>query len=88
MGSASLLSDIKGDAPHLAASIDELLDRELRLADEIDEMARDLADLSRPIDVDAIRSDLAQMTRELRELRAWETDIVYEAYSVDLGIGG
>lgn len=87
MGPGSLLSDIKVEAPHLVSSIEELLMREHRLANDIDEMARTIADLSRPINVEAIRSDLAEMTRELRDLRAWETDIVYEAYSVDLGIG-
>lgn len=85
-GSASLLSDVKIEAPHLGSSIDELLEREDRLADRIDELARKLADLSRHVDVEIIRLELAEITRELRELRAWETDIVYEGYSVDLGV--
>lgn len=88
LGRRSLLSDIKIEAPHLVSSIDELLEREDRLADDIDELERTMADLSRPLDVERLRAELAELTRELRELRAWETDIVYEVYSVDLGIGG
>ena len=76
MGPRSLLSDVNSEAPHLVSSIEELLEREDRLANDVDEMARNLADLSRPVDVEGVRTALADIARELRELRAWETDIV------------
>jgi ATP phosphoribosyltransferase regulatory subunit HisZ len=83
----SLLSEVKAEAPHLLASVNELLEREGRLAEEIDGLVRVLADVSRLMPVDGVRKQLADIALELRELRAWETDIVYEAYAVDLGVG-
>lgn len=46
-----------------------------------------LSDLSRTIDVGDTRSRVSELTAEIRELRAWEVDLVYEAYSFDLGTG-
>ncbi|HEX5094778.1 MAG TPA: hypothetical protein VFX21_02135, partial [Acidimicrobiia bacterium] len=39
------------------------------------------------IDVPDIRRNLDQLATELRYLRGRETDLVYEAYTVDLGAG-
>lgn len=89
-GSASeegLLSRVVEEAPHLQSSVNELRKRQASLIEEIDDLRRSLADLTRTPDVDAVRSRVADMTAEIRELRAWETDIVYDAYAVDLGIG-
>lgn len=83
----SLLSDVVAEAPRLASSIEELLEREQQVAERIDRLIRRLADLSRTMPVGDVREELAEVTREIRELRAWETDLVYEAYSVDLGVG-
>lgn len=82
-----LLSRVVEEAPHLQSSVDELRGREAALIEEIDDLRQTLADLTRTPDVEEIRTRIADMTAEVRELRAWETDIVYEAYAVDLGIG-
>lgn len=82
-----LLSRVVEEAPHLQSSVNELRKRQSSLVAEIDDLRRSLADLTRTPDVDAVRSRVADMTAEIRELRAWETDIVYDAYAVDLGIG-
>lgn len=82
-----LLSRVVEEAPHLQSSVNELRKRQSSLVEEIDDLRRSLADLTRTPDVDTVRSRVADMTAEIRELRAWETDIVYDAYAVDLGIG-
>lgn len=83
----SLLSDLMSEAPRLASSVEELLEREQQVAERIDRLIRRLADLVRSVAVGEVREELAVITREIRELRAWETDLVYEAYAVDLGVG-
>lgn len=82
-----LLSHVVRDAPHLAPGVQELRRRQSELIDEIDELRRTLSDLTRTVDVAAVRERLGELTREIRELRAWETDIVYDAYAFDLGTG-
>jgi hypothetical protein len=44
-------------------------------------------ELTHPVDVASVRSQIGEMTAEIRELRARETDIVYDAYAFDLGTG-
>jgi hypothetical protein len=83
----SLLSDLMAEAPRLASSVEEVLEREQAAAERIDALNRLLAGFTRPIEVDEIREELAHITREIRDIRAWETDLVYEAHSVDLGVG-
>jgi len=84
-GEDGLLTRVISDAPHLAASVDDLRRRQLRLVGEIDDLRQTLSDLSRTVDVGVIRSRVGELTADVRELRAWEVDIVYEAYSFDLG---
>ena len=82
-----LLASVSEDAPHLTPAITELRQRQSALLEEVDDLRQFLADLTRPVDVDAIRSRVAEITAEVRELRAWETDLVYDAYTFDLGTG-
>ncbi len=84
-GEDGLLYRVAMEAPHLETAVDELRQSQARLIDEIDDLRQSLADLTRPFDVAAVRSRIGDMTTEIRELRAWETDIVYDAYAFDLG---
>jgi hypothetical protein len=86
-GDDSLLGQVMLSAPHLAPAIKHLRERHLELDDRINLLRMELADNSRSIDVAATRSELTEIAAMMRELRSWETDIVYEAYSVDLGSG-
>jgi hypothetical protein len=81
-----LLSRVALDAPHLEPAVNELRERQAELMKELDGLRHSLADLTRPVDVATVRSRIGEMTAEIRELRAWETDIVYDAYAFDLGI--
>lgn len=87
-GEDSLLSSVVQESPHLESSVSDLRKRQRELADHIDELRRGLSDHVRDVDVAGVRDELAEVTAEIRELRAWEADVVYEAYSVDLGVGG
>lgn len=86
-GSQGLLTDLLDDAPHLASSVGELLERLRKVTETVVELRQSLSEFSRPFDVEQVRYQLANISREVRELRTWETEIVYEAYSVDLGVG-
>ena len=81
------MTELLVEAPHLSSSVAELLSRLDDAREGVLELKRELADFSRPLDIEAVRYRLADITREVRELRVWETEIVYEAYSVDLGVG-
>ena len=82
-----LLSRVTLEAPHLEPAVKELRRRHAELMDELDGIRHSLADLTRSVDVASVRSKIGEMTAEILELRAWETDIVYDAYAFDLGTG-
>lgn len=82
-----LLSRVVDEAPQLEPGVRGLRQQQEALIEEVDNLRQSLADLSRTVDVSAIRSRVRDMTAEIRELRGWETDIVYEAYAFDLGTG-
>ena len=84
----SLLSQVVDESPHLEASVTGLRERQTALADRIDDLRARLSDHVRDVDVGEVRHEVAAITAEMRDLRAWEADVVYEAYSVDLGVGG
>ncbi len=82
-----LLMRLIEDAPRLEGAVRALHRRQGELIERVDDLHQRLADLTRTPDVAAVRSEIGDMTSEIRELRAWETDIVYEAYAFDLGTG-
>lgn len=86
-GPESLLADIVESAPHLASAVTELRAQQAGVGRRLDELRYQLADLTRPIDVPEIRDEISSIAGQVHDLRAWETDLVYEAYSVDLGVG-
>lgn len=86
-GEEGLLARLVLEAPHLASSVTGLRNTQGDLVDDLDGLRQSLTDLSRTVDVAAIREKLTELTARIRELRAWETDIVYEAYGFDLGTG-
>ena len=84
----SPLGDIESVAPRLGNRVRQLRSRQdgLRsraraLAEQLDAAAGDGPDIA------DIRQSLQQLADELRYQRAREADLVYEAYSVDLGAG-
>jgi hypothetical protein len=83
-----LFDDIERIEPRLHNRVRQLRRQYRDLADAVRDI-RIVLDESEPatIDVDDLRRTLDQLANELRYLRARETDVVYEAYTVDLGAG-
>ena len=83
-----LFADIEQAEPRLHYRTDALRRQYRDLADAAHDvrMALDNADPD-TIDVADLRRTLDQLATELRYLRARETDLIYEAYTVDLGAG-
>ena len=77
------------DEPRLGPKIDQLRRRYRAISDQIDTLDRELRSAAEPdaIDVTDIRQTLDLLTTELRYQRARENDVIYEAYSLDLGEG-
>jgi hypothetical protein len=85
----SLLSEVAREAPRLLRRVDELRRRYRAIFDDLTDISRELdaTATADTIDVTDIRQSLERLAGELRYQRARETDLVYEAYAVDLGEG-
>jgi len=85
----SLLSTIEREQPRLQRRVRELRQRYHAIHDDVAALREqlDATDKADTIDVTDIRQKLERLASELRYQRARETDIVYEAYAVDLGDG-
>ena len=84
----SAFSDIEQDAPRLARRVVQLRDQYGNLSEAAREL-RIVVDAAAPesLDVADLRRHLEQLGTELRYLRGREADLIYEAYTVDLGVG-
>lgn len=86
-GEDSLLGSVVAEAPHLASRVETLRNRQLRLLERIEGLSGYLADSSRPVDVAGLRGEVRDLVNEAQALRTEESDLVYEALYVDLGVG-
>jgi ATP phosphoribosyltransferase regulatory subunit HisZ len=86
-GDDGLLAQLIIEAPNLAPSVNQLRAAQSNLLAELDDLRQDLSDLARTVDVAVVRGRVSELTRQIRELRAWEVDLVYEALDLDLGTG-
>jgi small-conductance mechanosensitive channel len=86
--SESPLSGIEHDEPRLWNRVVQLRERYRDLASRVSELRTQLDSPTRDgIDVADIRRRLERVAAELRYQQSREADLVYEAYSVDLGGG-
>lgn len=83
----SLLSEIKAEAPRLTDRANAVLVRETALSERVQTLLESLDGVNDDVEIERIRSDLADITREMRDVRALEAEIIYDAYYVDIGIG-
>lgn len=86
-GDHGLLASLTIDAPNLAPSVEQLRRSQSDLLAALDDLRQELSDLARTVDVADVRRRVGDLTRQIRELRAWEVDLVYEALDLDLGTG-
>jgi len=83
----SLLTEIRREDPRLAPRVDRLRAEQADLRIAITSLRDQLApDATVPVDTADIRDRLASLARRLRAQRARESDLVYEAVNVDLGV--
>ena len=85
----SLLSAVSRDAPRLHRPVQALRRRYQALSDDVVTLVQQLDANPKgdTIDTTDIRQALDRIASELRYQRARESDVVYEAYAVDLGEG-
>jgi hypothetical protein len=84
-GAGGLLEEVLEGSPRLAAEVAALEGDHEDLERAI---ARVRASLQRPSEVRAIRRRVIRLLGHLVDHRQRGSDLVYEAYSVDLGLGG
>ena len=87
VGNDGLLPSLTIEAPNLAPSVEQLRRAQSDLLAALDDLRQDLSDLARTVDIADVRRRVGDLTRQIRELRAWEVDLVYEALDLDLGTG-
>jgi len=84
----SLLTEIRREDARLAPRVDRLRAEQADLRIAVTSLRDQLApDAAVPVDTADIRDRLASLARRLRAQRARESDLVYEAVNVDLGVG-
>ena len=88
LDTSSLLTEIRRDDPRLGPRVDRLRAEQADLRIAITSLRDQLApDAAIPVDTADIRDRLASLARRLRAQRARESDLVYEAVNIDLGVG-
>jgi hypothetical protein len=84
---SGLLTEIRRDDPRLGPRVDRLRAEQADLRIAITSLRDQLApDAAIPVDTADIRDRLAALARRLRAQRARESDLVYEAVNIDLGV--
>lgn len=86
---ASLLSEVALEEPRLAARVAGLRAEHDDLRHAVDSLQSQLRDLVDEASVDTadLRDRLAGVARRLRQHRAREADLIYEAVNINLGAG-
>jgi hypothetical protein len=83
----SLLNEIRRDDPRFGPRVHRLRAEQADLRIAITSLRDQLApDAALPVDTADIRDRLASIARRLRTQRARESDLVYEAVNIDLGL--
>lgn len=83
----SVLGSVIDESPHLASRVRNLRNRQQRLLERIEALDLYVADSSRTVDMAGLRGEVRDLVNEVQALRAEESDLVYEAFYVDLGVG-
>jgi len=80
-----LFAEIVAECPWLLPRVEKLKPLYQKLEQQIVELQREL-DPSNP-NVDQLRHQLGQMLNSLRNVQATETELIFEAIGLDLGVG-
>ncbi len=83
-----LFAEILEESPWLLPRVEKLKDMYREVETEIDTVQQELDD--RPVEpenVGDVRHRLGELLQKLREVQAAETELIFEAIGVDLGVG-
>jgi hypothetical protein len=85
-----LLQQVVNDAPRLSNRIEELRRIHQNALTKFSNLANrvELTELPELLAVADVRDQLAEILATIRSVQAVESDLIYEAYQVDLGGGG
>lgn len=86
---AGLLQQVVQDAPRLGNRVDELRKIHQKALQKLTNLLTrvELTELPALLDVAEVRTQLGEVLATIRSLQAMESDLIYEAYQVDLGGG-
>lgn len=85
---SSLMSEIAADEPRLGPRVDRLRSEHADLRDSVKSLLGQIAPHpGMDIDIADIRDRLSSVARRLRQHRAREADLIYEAININLGVG-
>lgn len=85
---SSLLSELAAEEPRLQPRIERLRQEHRDLRDAAASMRQQIEPATGlPIDTADVRDRLAAIARRLRQHRAREADLIYEAVNINLGVG-
>jgi hypothetical protein len=86
-GSGGLFDDVMNQAPRLAHAIAQLRQEHQFLESQLGEAARSVETTANSDGVEGVRVRLLDLIRELLEHRHRGSELVYDAYNVDIGAG-
>ena len=88
-GSSGLFENIRSDEPRLAAETLRIASQYRELDDSIKQLEQYVAPTEGPesLDFNQWRQQIADLTARYRKLRAQEADLIFDAYSTDIGAG-
>lgn len=85
----SLLSDVVAEAPRLDSRVSRIRDEYEDLERQVESLRFQLAEMGteEEKDVDDIRQRLSWLVTALQYVQSKETEVLYEAFQVDIGLG-
>jgi hypothetical protein len=85
----SLLQDLADEFPHLSQRVERLRTEYGALQKQVEEMREDIwrRSVLAPEGVEGVRDQLANLLVNLKRIQAKETELIFEGYHVDIGVG-
>ena len=83
-----LFAEILEESPWLLPRVERLKETYREVESEIESVQKEMEQQAKePDDVSKLRRRLGELLRKLREVQAAETELIFEAIGVDLGVG-
>ena len=85
----SLMGELASQFPHLLARVNRLRSEYVALQQNMEKLQKKISEqpTTIPQEVEWVREELAGLLSQLRRIQSRETELVFEAYDVDIGVG-